>query len=330
MASGRFISRTLGGSRKYAALTTWFARCLYDHLVLHTDVYGRVDADPIWINGQILTRCPATPDEINAALQEMHRVGLIGLYEVDGNPYLEIAKFHEHNTLYLEREPQATIPFPDGTSPPPKPTTGPGEKRGNTRAGPEHGFFRNTARTLRAQCANDAGKVRGKRSEVEVEAEGEEEEKTPPTPPQPEALAKPGELPDPTTYTNDTALLWWIAYQQHPTGQAIAERVTRAQLRTRWGPHEAHRLAKLHTPAFVDAAWRQAQRDAQHNVERTFVLILEGQIAPDHTARPKRTSDRPKTTQHPEHGIVPVIGQVGAELIVELPDGNTDRVSIAA
>ena len=336
MASGRFLSRALGGSRKYGALTGWhdgwYAACLYDHLVLHADAYGRVDADPIWINGQVMTRRPVPAERVNEALHELERVGLIALYEVDGNPYLEIAKFHEHNTLYLEREPQATIPFPDGTLPPEKPKLGPGEKRGNTRAGPEHGCFKNSARTVHAQCAHSADKVRGKRSRSEVEVEVEvEEKKTPPTPPQPEPLSPQGELPNPADLNSGNTTIWWMQYGMHPTGSEIAARVTKNQLRITWGPHEAVRLAKLRTPEFVRRAWEQAERDANRNPQRVFALIIEGSIAPTwKQPKPKNGLDLGSPATHPTHGQVTIAGHIPGGYLITLPTGETIRTEAAA
>lgn len=324
MATKRMVSLNLSRSRKFADLQTDSARMLYMLFILHTDVHGRVDADPVYVRGQILTRLDVTNQDVQSWLEDMHRVGLIHLYTVDGNPYLEIVRFHDHNTVYPEREEQATIPDREGRKPPRRPD----RKRGRTAAetSPEP-----TAEPV--MTSPRPGHDPSMREEVSRE-EVSREEKTPPTPPREttEPWTNQGELPNPTNYTNDDALTWWAKYAMHPTGRELAQRVTKTQLRTRWGPHEAVRLANLHTPEFVTAAYEQAQRDAEHNVERTFVLILEGQIPADRRNRPRRTNGttRPTTTTHPEHGTVPVIGQVGTELIVELPDGTSDRVSIAA
>lgn len=113
MARGRFISNTLGESHKFARLANDTHRLLYVLLITHTDVNGRVDADPIWIKGKVTTRLPITDTQITEALRDMHRVGLITHYRVRGMPYLEITNFTEHNTIRKDREAKPTIPGPE-------------------------------------------------------------------------------------------------------------------------------------------------------------------------------------------------------------------------
>jgi len=168
MARGRFISNTLGSSRKFAKLPDHFTRLLYILLVTHADVNGRVDADPIWIRGQVLTRVPCTDDEIQEALTHLDAVDLIKLYEVNEAPYLEIVKFDEHNKVRPEREAQAIIPGPTGA----KPARRPARPKPEVDAGL-------TADRLRTDSAASPAQV-----EVEVEVEVETKpSKTPPTPP---------------------------------------------------------------------------------------------------------------------------------------------------
>lgn len=190
MARGRFVSNTLGGSRKFARLTGDFPRLLYVLLITHTDVNGRVDADPLWIRGQILTRIPADDDAINAALEEMHAVGLIHLYTANGAPYLEIVNFEEHNKVRADREAQATIPGPDGSTPATKPDRSPSTMPTGDRAGRAQRTTSELAGPAPEKVRSESG-VTPAQVEVEVEVQGQVQVQAQEPPPHDDRPADP-------------------------------------------------------------------------------------------------------------------------------------------
>jgi len=116
MARGRFISNTLGGSKKFSRLRNDTHRLAYVMLVTHADVAGRVDAYPPLLRGYAYTLMPWTDDQIQAALEDMHRVGLITLYTVDNEQYAEILDFDKHNKVRADREKPSDIPCPPESS----------------------------------------------------------------------------------------------------------------------------------------------------------------------------------------------------------------------
>ena len=116
MARGRFISNTLGGSKKFSRLKNDTHRLAYVMLVTHADVAGRVDAYPPLLRGYAYTLMPWTDDQIQAALEDMHRVGLITLYTVDNEQYAEILDFDKHNKVRADREKPSDIPCPPESS----------------------------------------------------------------------------------------------------------------------------------------------------------------------------------------------------------------------
>src|SRR5690606_27906567 len=98
VADGRFISHSLGDSEKYSALEDPRYQVVYVLLVAWADAEGRFIADPVTVNGKLLTRITwSTPAIVKEALQACHHVGLIRLYEVEDKPYGYIEKFHQHN-----------------------------------------------------------------------------------------------------------------------------------------------------------------------------------------------------------------------------------------
>jgi len=56
MPAGRIILKSISGSKKLSKLKSDGARLLYTWLIPHVDVNGCFSADPIVINGQVLTR----------------------------------------------------------------------------------------------------------------------------------------------------------------------------------------------------------------------------------------------------------------------------------
>jgi hypothetical protein len=101
---GRMVSATLGASRRFSRLASNDHRLLYVLLIPHADAEGRLDADARILGGKAFTLLDVTPSEIEAALLDMHAVGLIELYEVAGERYLEIVDFHAHQVIRRKKD----------------------------------------------------------------------------------------------------------------------------------------------------------------------------------------------------------------------------------
>ncbi len=113
MARGRMISKTLGESRKFSSLQTDVARVVYTLIVANADKAGRLEADPIYITRKVCTRLPYSTEDVEEALGELARVGLVILYQSRGVPVLEIVDFDKHNKPH-HKEPESEIDPPDG------------------------------------------------------------------------------------------------------------------------------------------------------------------------------------------------------------------------
>jgi hypothetical protein len=112
MASGRFLSKEISESRKFARLENDSHRLIYLMILPHVDSEGRYSADPLVLSGKVLTMLRKSEEEIARALRNLHEVGLIRLYQVGGESYLEITKFHQHNKVRKDREGDSKIPPP--------------------------------------------------------------------------------------------------------------------------------------------------------------------------------------------------------------------------
>lgn len=115
MARGRFISRRLCGSKKYAALRHDRSRVIYVLMYTWADREGRLsmEADPEEIKRFCCPYLRYSPNQIADSMLELHRIELIHIYEHDGKPYLVFEAFEEHQVgLRKDKEAPSDIPAP--------------------------------------------------------------------------------------------------------------------------------------------------------------------------------------------------------------------------
>ena len=107
------LKKVVSTSQKLARLKSDSARLLYTWLLPHLDVEGRFSADPDVVKGYVVPRLKMTPKQVAQYLQEMADVGLIQIYQVNGDLFLEYAKFKDYQTLRKKREAESIIPKPN-------------------------------------------------------------------------------------------------------------------------------------------------------------------------------------------------------------------------
>lgn len=124
MARGRFLSKSLSTSQRFAALNdvagklAEFCQALYPLINAHTDDYGRMQGDAPTIKLQVFPISPRKLPEFQAGLDFLDHVGLITLYSVpspDGpRIYLQVNKFEEHQQgLHKRTAPRIPEPPPN-------------------------------------------------------------------------------------------------------------------------------------------------------------------------------------------------------------------------
>jgi hypothetical protein len=122
MARGRMISKTLGHSRKYAALGEQagklgeFAQALYPMLVSHCDDFGRQTGDPYTVKLAVWPSSSRKEADFVSALKSMHKVGLIEWYEAEGQQFIEVSNFGKHQ-VGLHKATKSHFPEPSGKFP---------------------------------------------------------------------------------------------------------------------------------------------------------------------------------------------------------------------
>lgn len=114
MAKGRMLSKAVSTSQKLANLESDSARLLWTWLLPHLDREGRFFAEPSVVKGHAVPRLKNhTEKTITEHLRQLADVGLILLYEVNGDSYLQYNQFDEHQSgLHKEREPTSPCPPP--------------------------------------------------------------------------------------------------------------------------------------------------------------------------------------------------------------------------
>ena len=113
MATGRIIKKIISTSRKIANLKTTEARLLYTWLIPHLDVEGRFSAEPDIVKGYVVPRLQEfSLTKTEECLKDMAENGLIVLYSINGDKFLELTGFSLHNKIRKDHEAASNIPPP--------------------------------------------------------------------------------------------------------------------------------------------------------------------------------------------------------------------------
>lgn len=110
MADGRMIKKRISKSKKLANLKDDSPRLLYFMIYPHVDVEGRLDADPALIKGECIPLFDWPLDKIEKCLIQLAQIGLIYLYSIGGEQYLELTRFNDFQVLRKDRESKSIIP----------------------------------------------------------------------------------------------------------------------------------------------------------------------------------------------------------------------------
>lgn len=109
MARGRLISKSLGSSRRYyRALLAGgklgeFCQVLFPLIVANTDDFGRLEGDAFTVKNVVLPTSPRPERDFDQALDVLAEVGLVDRYTVNGDIYLQVNKFDQHQVNLHKR-----------------------------------------------------------------------------------------------------------------------------------------------------------------------------------------------------------------------------------
>ena len=89
----------------------WFDQCVFTRLIVLADDYGRYDARPKIIKGSgFPLQDDVTAEDIQTALENIQRTGMIRMYEVKDHKYLEFTSWKHHQNI---RNQKSKYPSPD-------------------------------------------------------------------------------------------------------------------------------------------------------------------------------------------------------------------------
>jgi hypothetical protein len=95
----RIIKESIARSEKISGLTDFQFR-LWVHLITYVDDFGRGDARPAIIKGSCFPfRERLANKDIEKGIAELADAGCVGLYKVDGKPYLYLPNWDEHQRM---------------------------------------------------------------------------------------------------------------------------------------------------------------------------------------------------------------------------------------
>lgn len=110
MAERRMVSKVISISEKVNSLSL-FGRLLYTWMIPHTDDFGRMPGSPAKVKALVVPMADETRKDVEEALSAMDQVGVIQWYEVNGEKYVQITNFDEHQSG-LNRRTASKIPPP--------------------------------------------------------------------------------------------------------------------------------------------------------------------------------------------------------------------------
>ena len=113
MAEGRMLKKEVSDSKKLGELKADRPRVLWFMMLPHLDRDGRLKADPAKIKGQICTMLGYSTASIQKCLEQLHEVGLVILYSVNGEQYLQYTRFSDFQSIKYDRESESKIPAPN-------------------------------------------------------------------------------------------------------------------------------------------------------------------------------------------------------------------------
>ncbi len=93
---------------------TWFGEVCFYRLLVHCDDFGRMDARLPVLRGRLFPlKTSVTEAEIEVGLQQLERVGLIGLYEENEKRYLQVLGWKKHQRIRFHRAQYPPAPWED-------------------------------------------------------------------------------------------------------------------------------------------------------------------------------------------------------------------------
>lgn len=82
---------------------SWFEECLFYRLIVSCDDYGRFDGRTAIIKSACFPLKNVTNKDIEKSIDKLVAVGLVGHYEVEEKPYLQLLAWEKHQTIRAKK-----------------------------------------------------------------------------------------------------------------------------------------------------------------------------------------------------------------------------------
>lgn len=130
----RIIKESICENDQIDQLTLFEETCFY-RLIVNVDDYGRCDARPSFLRSRLFPLREIPPQQIEAALNRLQAVGLIGRYQVDDRSYLFLPGWFRNQCLRRKR---IKYPPPPGWQDGESPADGDAHASPDDRTPPDH------------------------------------------------------------------------------------------------------------------------------------------------------------------------------------------------
>jgi len=102
MATRRMVSKSISTSKKLSKVDN-FTALLYTWIIPHCDDAGDMDRDSAVVKAKVIPMRNENKNNVEKALESLADNELIIPYDVDGQEYLHIVKWTDHQTLRIDR-----------------------------------------------------------------------------------------------------------------------------------------------------------------------------------------------------------------------------------
>ena len=101
--SNRILKESICTSATVDGLT-WFEEVCFYRLIVQCDDFGRMDARPSLLKARLFPlREEIESEVVRQAVERLSQVGLVLLYEVEGQPYLQLLTWEKHQRVRNQR-----------------------------------------------------------------------------------------------------------------------------------------------------------------------------------------------------------------------------------
>ena len=115
MAEKRMVAKKITESKQITLLKTPWAKLMFTWMIPHADDYGRLHGEPEMIKAKIFPREHKSLQKIKEWRDELEKVGLIKIYTVDNQEYIQLINFSKYQTFKTDRPKKKEYPeIPNG------------------------------------------------------------------------------------------------------------------------------------------------------------------------------------------------------------------------